>query len=142
MIRRPPRSTRTDTLFPYTTLFRSPDRRQTAVVDRVDSRLNGIGSLGYHSRRSWGSKSVCAATIRSRVGLSWVTTCPAGRRPHRSGQRFRAEILYPLANQRRLAGDEQNCLSPGATAVPCQPETTEITRSEQRRVGKGCVSTW
>src|SRR3546814_10589679 len=27
MIRRPPRSTRTDTLFPYTTLFRSPKRR-------------------------------------------------------------------------------------------------------------------
>src|SRR3546814_9440480 len=26
MIRRPPRSTRTDTLFPYTTLFRSEDR--------------------------------------------------------------------------------------------------------------------
>src|SRR3546814_8220771 len=26
MIRRPPRSTRTDTLFPYTTLFRSQDR--------------------------------------------------------------------------------------------------------------------
>src|SRR3546814_3193938 len=25
MIRRPPRSTRTDTLFPYTTLFRRPD---------------------------------------------------------------------------------------------------------------------
>src|SRR3546814_5103941 len=27
MIRRPPRSTRTDTLFPYTTLFRSPPER-------------------------------------------------------------------------------------------------------------------
>src|SRR3546814_5523664 len=27
MIRRPPRSTRTDTLFPYTTLFRSPSAR-------------------------------------------------------------------------------------------------------------------
>src|SRR3546814_15528380 len=26
MIRRPPRSTRTDTLFPYTTLFRSPEQ--------------------------------------------------------------------------------------------------------------------
>src|SRR3546814_4862156 len=26
MVRRPPRSTRTDTLFPYTTLFRSPRR--------------------------------------------------------------------------------------------------------------------
>src|SRR3546814_11506704 len=27
MIRRPPRATRTDTLFPYTTLFRSAERR-------------------------------------------------------------------------------------------------------------------
>src|SRR3546814_15741191 len=33
MIRRPPRSTRTDTLFPYTTLFRS-------VFDTTDSRSN------------------------------------------------------------------------------------------------------
>src|SRR3546814_1273455 len=31
MIRRPPRSTRTDTLFPYTTLFRSRRRHQMAV---------------------------------------------------------------------------------------------------------------
>src|SRR3546814_4490263 len=30
MIRRPPRSTRTDTLFPYTTLFRSPLGRAAA----------------------------------------------------------------------------------------------------------------
>src|SRR3546814_149435 len=28
MIRRPPRSTRTDTLFPYTTLFRSVDKEE------------------------------------------------------------------------------------------------------------------
>src|SRR3546814_4126698 len=32
MIRRPPRSTRTDTLFPYTTLFRSIVRQQQAAV--------------------------------------------------------------------------------------------------------------
>src|SRR3546814_2619524 len=31
MIRRPPRSTRTDTLFPYTTLFRSPDGRRDSI---------------------------------------------------------------------------------------------------------------
>src|SRR3546814_11526290 len=30
MIRRPPRSTRTDTLFPYTTLFRSPGIRDVS----------------------------------------------------------------------------------------------------------------
>src|SRR3546814_1903035 len=32
MIRRPPRSTRTDTLFPYTTLFRSPRGNQPSVA--------------------------------------------------------------------------------------------------------------
>src|SRR3546814_11971816 len=32
MIRRPPRSTRTDTLFPYTTLFRSPERQRPQVL--------------------------------------------------------------------------------------------------------------
>src|SRR3546814_17997912 len=36
MIRRPPRSTRTDTLFPYTTLFRSRQIR----------RLSGVGRSG------------------------------------------------------------------------------------------------
>src|SRR3546814_3295272 len=34
MIRRPPRSTRTDTLFPYTTLFRSPLRRKVRRSSR------------------------------------------------------------------------------------------------------------
>src|SRR3546814_19856516 len=37
MIRRPPRSTRTDTLFPYTTLFQSPaPRGPQAVAPRAD----------------------------------------------------------------------------------------------------------
>src|SRR3546814_2972668 len=38
MIRRPPRSTRTDTLFPYTTLFRS--------VARQPHHLDGAGAVG------------------------------------------------------------------------------------------------
>src|SRR3546814_9993979 len=33
MIRRPPRSTRTDTLFPYTTLFRSKGRSEVYLKD-------------------------------------------------------------------------------------------------------------
>src|SRR3546814_6451675 len=36
MIRRPPRSTRTDTLFPYTTLFRSKSRCPRGVQASVD----------------------------------------------------------------------------------------------------------
>src|SRR3546814_3657890 len=41
MIRRPPRSTRTDTLFPYTTLFRSPSpyRPGSITTSRQNTRL-------------------------------------------------------------------------------------------------------
>src|SRR3546814_1006963 len=41
MIRRPPRSTRTYTLFPYTTLFRSVDGRRAAYV-RMHDRVREI----------------------------------------------------------------------------------------------------
>src|SRR3546814_10293366 len=43
MIRRPPRSTRTVTLFPYTTLFRSP---QIVHTERRDRRLGAGHGLG------------------------------------------------------------------------------------------------
>src|SRR3546814_7967217 len=46
MIRRPPRSTRTDTLFPYTTLFRS-ERLGDAAIRRQIEGLAAIGSSGY-----------------------------------------------------------------------------------------------
>src|SRR3546814_3060122 len=38
MIRRPPRSTRTDTLFPYTTLFRSGRQSQSRGIDFAPNR--------------------------------------------------------------------------------------------------------
>src|SRR3546814_10330162 len=54
MIRRPPRSTRTDTLFPYTTLFRS-DRDgwsvRRAAADRSDTSARAPGSDACASRR-------------------------------------------------------------------------------------------
>src|SRR3546814_16190276 len=37
MIRQPPRSTRTDTLFPYTTLFRSRDRLIQVLVNLLSN---------------------------------------------------------------------------------------------------------
>src|SRR3546814_15595098 len=39
MIRRPPRSTRTDTLFPYTTLFRSYAMNTPTTSHRIPSRI-------------------------------------------------------------------------------------------------------
>src|SRR3546814_2460514 len=48
MIRRPPRSTRTDTLFPYTTLFRSFDADRLDYMRR-DQLMTGTqhGSIDY-----------------------------------------------------------------------------------------------
>src|SRR3546814_1920847 len=61
MIRRPPRSTRTDTLFPYTTLFRSRSevpggrmraRAQRAALDlSVSDNGNGNASESLRERR-------------------------------------------------------------------------------------------
>src|SRR3546814_9754960 len=46
MLRRPPRSTRTDTLFPYTTLFRSVCNRVLPVdIAAFDHRCNALRSL-------------------------------------------------------------------------------------------------
>src|SRR3546814_5171256 len=43
MIRLPPRSTRTDTLFPYTTLFRSHVRAEFAAATQMPENQNATG---------------------------------------------------------------------------------------------------
>src|SRR3546814_4989843 len=60
MIRRPPRSTRTDTLFPYTTLFRSVVAG--AVVDDDDLEAVGRERLGLEGADQAGQQA------RSAVG--------------------------------------------------------------------------
>ena len=50
MIRRPPRSTRTDTLFPYTTLFRSLDKGEITArkaVDLLMDKMEGYANWGF-----------------------------------------------------------------------------------------------
>src|SRR3546814_6632657 len=54
MIRRPPRSTRTDTLFPYTTLFRSPRRDRRRVLGSGQGRAQQPrrhAAERWHARR-------------------------------------------------------------------------------------------
>src|SRR3546814_14384843 len=68
-IRRPPRATRTDTLFPYTTLFRSaPRERKDAPQMLVAEAGTGIGkTLGYLApAKQWidqSAGSVCISTF-------------------------------------------------------------------------------
>src|SRR3546814_18788143 len=46
MIRRPPRSTRTDTLFPYTTLFRSSHETQRSLCRKLLRATSQSGRRG------------------------------------------------------------------------------------------------
>src|SRR3546814_9465142 len=72
MIRRPPRSTRTDTLFPYTTLFRSVHRRLEKIgvrhagnFDRILKREKqaGAGALLGRQREQIDAVPVHAAAF-------------------------------------------------------------------------------
>src|SRR3546814_3593627 len=75
MIRRPPRSTRTDTLFPYTTLFRSGDERASTTADAVAVRVKGCDANGFRSTRT---SRAAALKIDGYLGMSPAT--PAGMR--------------------------------------------------------------
>src|SRR3546814_13106372 len=93
MTPRPPRSTRTDTLLPYTTLFRSPQPR--VVIDS-----GAVIDVG-------GAKDVAVSASRNSIRIA-----PVKR------------------NELRDSPDYQDSFLNGATV-----------RSEERRVGKECVST-
>src|SRR3546814_15244388 len=67
MIRRPPRSTRTDTRFPYTTLFRSPQgtlfgRNATAGVIQVRTR-NPSQQASGELQGSYGSHDTVSGSL-------------------------------------------------------------------------------
>src|SRR3546814_10495088 len=99
MIRRPPRSTRTDTLFPYTTLFRSrgafeqaqagrPDRDQPAALraHRIEPRGRlgldpspfgvhdmVVGVVGLH--RQEGRSEEHTSELQSLMRISYAVFC-------------------------------------------------------------------
>src|SRR3546814_2566097 len=82
MIRRPPRSTRTDTLFPYPTLFRSyhllHTLSQCGLVTRSDTGnyVLGlrIGTLAEGFRRQLGGASQISSLIRTIARETGETT--------------------------------------------------------------------
>src|SRR3546814_6004847 len=82
MIRRPPRSTRTDTLFPYTTLFRS---RASAAVQRAEAGgTRGGSARGARAALEEGRRAVPAgrgggAQLRPRLGPGAARSDHAGR---------------------------------------------------------------
>src|SRR3546814_15691023 len=111
MIRRPPRSTRTDTLFPYTTLFRSAAFEHIGHRGQVDMRMRPhIDAL---PRR----KLCRSSLIKEYEGSHHRPLLRRSRTVH-------AEIT-------QIMGGRGDRLSDGGFAH----------LSEARRVGKECVST-
>src|SRR3546814_10914004 len=88
MIRRPPRSTRTDTLFPYTTLFRSPAGWRLVWSDEFDgSAVDTSVWKPYHSTYGDGNRELQCLTpgnVTASGGQLTITarqerlTCPNG----------------------------------------------------------------
>src|SRR3546814_13701482 len=82
MIRRPPRSTRTDTLFPYTTLFRSSDPRRrrgqpSAVIfahQRIGRIARAIGEPALRRRAADHAEDVAHTPQVREIGRAHVCT--------------------------------------------------------------------
>src|SRR3546814_19117108 len=84
MIRRPPRSTRTDTLFPYTTLFRSVDHGQ-----RAQRRPDGTEGRGIRQPRQDLPPPRRRHRARARRSRQRADDARGARRRHL------AHVLYP-----------------------------------------------
>src|SRR3546814_13025024 len=81
MIPSPPISTRTDTLFPYTTLFRSL-RPWTIYTDFIREHVYGLSNLGFGSWLGEWAMQVAVSTIALTVAAAiilWIVrrTCSA-----------------------------------------------------------------
>src|SRR3546814_11120264 len=82
MIRRPPRSTRTDTLFPYTTLFRSPrcHSRQGAARPAATAWRRDAGPLPQQRSEEHTSE------LQSLMRISYAVFCL--KKKKRPGQKL------------------------------------------------------
>src|SRR3546814_17962486 len=122
MIRRPPRSTRTDTLFPYTTLFRSD-----TGDDREGDRL---GDEGERHDKAGEDVAADVAEPLLAVGAERDHECPGKTRAEVWRARMRAGAVRDVVVRRT-----------GGRRSPRDFHPVRASSSEERRVGKVCVRT-
>src|SRR3546814_10625452 len=85
MTRRPPRSTRADTPFPYTALFRSEEGATSPTLSQAFAHLLGniLGQAGCRQD-----------TVQFRLHHAaplFTKSAPAAKRRHKTGSRLRSE---------------------------------------------------
>src|SRR3546814_10979551 len=120
MIRRPPRSTRTDTLFPYTTLFRSPGAVENALFFRGEDLRIDIGA------------SMHLELMPIIIGMDYRARIHIPGPPYKTSSQFALTVTasdnrgHQLGKPRRSgraaapASNPSSCLPP---KVPCPPAT-------------------
>src|SRR3546814_15950310 len=113
MIRRPPRSTRTDTLFPYTTLFRSAVMRCLTIMMR--------GKMFCETRRFCAGPPAIESRIVARAGVEIIADMPLIRFQHITAQ---TAGTGNSTQPPRHRPDETEPGSPTATAQRPQADPT------------------
>src|SRR3546814_7805692 len=137
MSRRPPRSTRTDTLFPYTTLFRSMAGKKLSVEDRqdiVDLFAQYCHRVDHADGEGWAALFTSDGAfdikgITRLEGTEQLRGMPAVVSEQGNGT-WRHQVTNIIAE----AGDAPD------TATMMAYGLVTGWRSEGRRVGKECVS--
>src|SRR3546814_6650751 len=139
MIRRPPRSTRTDTLFPYTTLFRSPfgrARRPPSQGRRHNDPCHcppRAGSIA-HAR---GDRARRPESLRLRGRTPFLPSCPSRSEEHTSELQSLMRISYAVfclkkkkqSNLQRTASNKQTTRT--YSPNPYHTSTQETARSRK-----------
>src|SRR3546814_19391124 len=127
MIRRPPRSTRTDTLFPYTTLFRSLvlEQAEAAAVRTGNASVAVVSGIGWHP----GVIGIVAGRLKERLNKPAIV------------------IGLDEAGVGKGSGRSISGVDLGAAVIAARESgTLSAGRSEGRRVGqawvRACRSGW
>src|SRR3546814_13330552 len=146
MIRRPPRSTRTDTLFPYTTLFRSgvARRQYRRDGDRTDRLCRKCARLPVEPRLSERSHQHAVTRAEARMTMSNFSVFDISGRAM-SAQLVRLNTTASnLANAGTVAGSGAGALrqtKPGLRTVTdahgAGPDPTDPTTARTRQKGGG-----
>src|SRR3546814_10303661 len=144
MIRRPPRSPRTDTLFPYTTLFRSLSREHRRQGGRYGAYARRRGELRrrHRDRRRAGHLGAGADKLHGRCRLD-LRQAAADRQRHfarASVPELRAvEELVELRSEEHTS--ELQSLMRHSYAVFCLKKETQQERQRQTQFADKKTST-
>src|SRR3546814_7489570 len=139
MIRRPPRSTRTDTLFPYTTLFRSLDLDDSSLAENT----RGAYPIDYIPNTSERNMGPAPSNVIMLTADAFGVLPPIAKLTPEQA------LYYFLSGYTaKVAGTEIGVTEPEATfstcfGAPCMPRHPSVYGNTMKeRIAKGGADCW